>query len=194
MFRMTACRSRGCHDRLLVAKQSLLVGLDAIPVLGKLSTRSDDLSLGLPERIESKISPEPNSGCWLWTAGTDARGYARIQTGNKPKRAHRVVYEMLVGPIPSGLVLDHLCRVHGCVNPEHLEPVTQKTNIFRGEGIAAKHILKTHCDFGHEFTPENTYQHAKGWRYCKACRKETDHKRRTEPGRAAYMRAWRAAR
>jgi len=86
------------------------------------------------ERFWSKV--EKTVSCWLWTAST-RRGYGQFVINNKPTPAHRFAYEQLVGDIPRGLQLDHLCRVRNCVNPEHLEPVTSRENILRGEGICA---------------------------------------------------------
>ena len=85
--------------------------------------------------------------------------------------AHRVVYEILVGPIPVGLELDHLCRNRACVNPDHLEPVTTRTNLLRGYSPWACRARQTHCKRGHEFTPENTYGTGDGRRYCRTCRR-----------------------
>lgn len=103
-------------------------------------------------RFMSKI--DKTATCWLWIGGLDAYGYGQFDRHDK---AHRVAYEMLVGPIPEGLVIDHLCRVRRCVNPEHMEPVTHGENNLRGIGPAAVHAAQTHCIRGHEFTPENTY-------------------------------------
>lgn len=128
------------------------------------------------------------SGCWLWTRGVNQAGYGyhSVPTGHQGSRtigAHRYVYEALVGPIPDGLVLDHLCRVRHCVNPAHLEPVTNAENIRRGEtGLAlanAKRAL-THCKRGHEFTPENTQWRQGRWRVCRTCAR-------------ARNRSWRAS-
>ena len=114
------------------------------------------------------------SGCWHWTGSRDGAGYGRLSDPLRPKSgsmgAHRLSYEMFVGPIPEGLHIDHLCRVPRCVNPEHLEPVTQRENTLRGIGQGALNARKTHCHRGHEYTPENTYHNRSGlWRHCKTC-------------------------
>ena len=106
----------------------------------------------------------PNE-CWLWT-GVTSKGYGLMGAGGRKYRVHRFAYELLVGPIPDGLVLDHLCRVRNCVNPAHLEPVTDLENILRGERAS-----KTHCIHGHEFTPENTSRNAAGHRDCLTCKR-----------------------
>src|SRR5436190_23461888 len=88
--------------------------------------------LGLPLRIEERIEPCPESGCWIFTGNSDQNGYGMTCLNGKMGRAHRLIYEFLVGPIPPGLTLDHLCRVRRCVNPRHVEPVTLRENILRG--------------------------------------------------------------
>lgn len=91
--------------------------------------------------------------CWEWN-GASGRGYGLISDGSGRLRpAHRMMYELLVGPVPEGLDLDHLCRNRGCINPKHLEPVTHKVNINRGRKANAE---KTHCKNGHPFNDENT--------------------------------------
>jgi len=116
--------------------------------------------------------------CWPWLGGS-TNGYGSyyypefLGGGAKTHRAHRVAYELLIGPIPDGLVLDHLCRVTLCVNPAHLEPVTNRENILRGVGIVAVRAAQTHCLVGHELTPENTHIKAKkNERVCLTCRRE----------------------
>lgn len=120
--------------------------------------------------IESRFWSRVNKtdSCWLWTGGLNNTGYGVYKAYGKAYFSHRFSYELLVGPIPEGLVLDHLCRVITCVNPEHLEPVTQHENILRGTGFSAIHAAKTHCSRGHEYSGNNTYSY-RGSRYCKQC-------------------------
>jgi hypothetical protein len=122
-------------------------------------------------RLMEKVSFAA-TGCWEWTGSVNDSGYGKfsLSTTQLSRRAHRVAYELLVGPIPDGLELDHLCRNTICVNPAHLEPVTQAENVRRG-----LNAQKTHCAHGHEFTLENTGRHrSTGWRFCLACRRERD--------------------
>ena len=115
-------------------------------------------------------------GCWEWQGHLDPKGYARvtITTDEGTYRAgilaHRLAFETFVGPIPDGLVLDHLCRNRSCINPEHLEPVTQQENIRRSPvAPQAVNARKTHCKHGHEFTPENTRHYIKNGRPARRC-------------------------
>lgn len=109
--------------------------------------------------------------CWLWTSTIDKSGYARISTGSMYDGtrtiayAHRWAYEHFVGPIPTGLHIDHLCRVRHCVNPEHLEPVTCRENLRRGYWGA----LKTHCPVGHPYSGNNLVLKRDGSRRCREC-------------------------
>jgi hypothetical protein len=123
-------------------------------------------------RFEARIAYEPMSGCWLWL-GTSSRGYGKLSLRGRNVWAHRFAYEAYVGPIPAGLELDHLCRQHCCVNPEHLEAVTHRENILRGEWFVAAHARKTHCVHGHEFNDANTYIRTEKnglSRVCRTCR------------------------
>lgn len=126
----------------------------------------------LPKRVQSKIEPEPNSGCWLWTGSLDKDGYARVSLGGKGKwrRAQRAIYELLIGKIPNGLVLDHLCRNRACVNPEHLEPVSNRVNVLRGVGVAAHNAQMVKCIRGHYF--DAVWGGQRGCRTCSKIRYE----------------------
>jgi hypothetical protein len=84
------------------------------------------------ERFWSKVDRQPDDGCWLWTGAVTVDGYGRLRaTSTVEVRAHRYAYELLVGPIPEGLTLDHLCERPACVRPEHLEPVEHAENVRR---------------------------------------------------------------
>lgn len=109
--------------------------------------------------------------CWKWTKATQ-QGYG-IFTGPKRKqyKAHRFAYLSLVGPIPEGLQLDHLCRNRDCVNPDHLEPVTGKINKLRGKTVNQANSLKTHCPNGHPYNEINTYFSHEGKRSCRVCQR-----------------------
>jgi len=96
-------------------------------------------------------------------------GYGTIYANGASRLAHRVAYELVVGPIPDGLHIDHLCRRPICVNPAHLEAVTQRENTRRGNGATARNGRKTHCPAGHEYTDGNTYLARTGRRTCRSC-------------------------
>jgi hypothetical protein len=134
----------------------------------------------LRERFDAKAVP--GSGCWGWTGGHDANGYAKLSVDGATKNAHRIGYELYVGPIPDGLQIDHLCHTHdsscmggttcphrGCVNPQHLEPVTQRANVLRGEGPAGRNARRTHCKNDHEYNERNTRIGPRGNRMCREC-------------------------
>jgi len=98
----------------------------------------DTLVSRIPSRIVSKIKfGATDDECWIWTGVCTKDGYGRITIDGKQKSAHRVVYELTVGPIPEGLELDHLCMVTGCVSPFHLEPVTRSVNMSRARKARA---------------------------------------------------------
>lgn len=109
-----------------------------------------------------KVARGADNECWEWTASRRGGGYGQIHFRRINRPAHRVAYELLVGPIPPGLTLDHLCRNRRCVNPAHLEPVTISENVRRAVGGG------THCKRGHEFTPDNVLFIPDG-RKCKTC-------------------------
>src|SRR6266436_3195576 len=116
------------------------------------------------------------SGCWLWTASKTLDGYGHFKVGKAAPLAHRWLYEQLYGPIAAGMQCDHLCRVRHCVNPFHLEIVSQKVNISRGN-VAMRFGSRTHCSRGHQYTGENTYILPRtGERRCRICSKMRDRK------------------
>lgn len=124
--------------------------------------------------ISERIKINEN-GCWEWQKSITRQGYGNFRKGGRIHLSHRVAFEIYVGRIPDGLQIDHLCRNRSCCNPDHLEAVTQRQFILRGESWAGKHARKTHCPHGHEYTEENTY-----WRktpsgvgrMCRTCRKQ----------------------
>lgn len=94
------------------------------------------------ERILTKRQITP-SGCWLWTGARNDSGYGRVGIGGSRTGAvHRVAYELLIGPVPAALDLDHLCRVRHCFNPKHLEPVTRSENLRRGVGVGGRRVKR----------------------------------------------------
>jgi hypothetical protein len=112
--------------------------------------------------------------CWQWKLKPTIWGYGRIvvcATPRKAMQAHRFSFEMLIGPVPDGLELDHLCRNRMCVKPTHLEPVPPQVNKLRGESPTARNARKTHCKYGHDFSdPTVLILAANGKRKCRVCR------------------------
>lgn len=145
-----------------------------------------------PLRLRAFIAQLDTTGgpdaCWTWRGHTSTDGYGVF--GKNSERAHRVAYELMVREIPEGMNVDHTCHNHDescaggvgcrhrrCVNPAHLEAVTQRENVLRSRHTMPHHnAAKTHCRRGHAYTPENTYSRrtAKGYarRECKTCRRE----------------------
>lgn len=130
---------------------------------------------GTPEerfwRMVNKGGPIPNhrpelGACWLWTGTTIKGGYGRFTSGGHKILAHRFAYELLVGPVPGGFELDHLCRVPSCANTTHVEPVSHQVNCQRGSGSKRK----VSCLRGHQFNAENTYLTPGGRRQCRTCK------------------------
>ncbi len=127
--------------------------------------------------------------CWWWTGTIVPDGYGNFRVEGKTVGAHRWSYKYLVGPVPKGLELDHLCRNPACVNPDHLEAVNHRENCLRGEGVSAINARKTECLRGHPFSGANLVIEKSGQRYCRKCKNEQTrrHKRlKREQARQAH--------
>jgi hypothetical protein len=153
--------------RYLLAKRRFCSKACSNKVTGRKLALPLPVAKVLPAHIDAKID-RVESGCWEWTGAVNANGYGIVAVHRKTEGAHRVVYEILAGSIPAGLHIDHLCRNRRCVNPAHLEPVTQAENNRRA--------MRTHCLRGHEFTPENTYRPPRTSRaperFCRQCQRD----------------------
>ena len=117
------------------------------------------------DRLMAKVETSP-SGCWEWRAAMFANGYGQFRHKGQNVKAHRIAYELLVGLIPEGLTIDHLCSNKRCVNPDHLEPVTQLENTRRATA------RKTECASGHPWVEENIYTDRRGWNRCLVCHRD----------------------
>jgi hypothetical protein len=123
----------------------------------------------LPPELRTSIA----LGCWTWTGGISGSGYA-YKEGH---RLSRWVYEVAYGPVPEGLVIDHLCRNRACIRPDHLEAVTQTENLARGNTMNRVNRSKTACKHGHPYSTENTHvvvnnRYPNGKRVCRPCQRD----------------------
>jgi len=109
--------------------------------------------------------------CWEWT-GLIRKGYGRVYADGNMRSVHRLMWETLVGPIPSHLQIDHLCKNKPCCNPDHLELVTSAENTHRGNA-GWNSAIKTHCPQNHPLSGPNLYVDPRGCRGCRACRSES---------------------
>jgi len=149
------------------------------------------------DRLLRKVIVDPATGCWIWTGTlTKPGGYGQFKIDGANVCTHRWAYTYFRGPIPDGLVLDHVgCDRPPCCNPWHVTPTTDAVNTMRGgTSVGAVNAAKTHCLRGHEFTPENTYrQSTAGTRGCKTCRtidsRNRYRRRKGIPPDAPLMRA-----
>lgn len=139
------------------------------------------------QRFFAKVAPPNGQGCMLWIGAIQGDGYGHFKVAGRMVKAHRFAYEMWAGPIPDGLHLDHLCRVRNCVAPGHLEPVTNRENILRGEARAARQARQSHCRNGHPLFGDNLVRSAaaRGQRVCRTCRLTWRRERRASLRRVA---------
>ena len=128
----------------------------------------------LEHRFWAKV--QITDGCWIWQAAR-TKAYGQFRRPGRSGLAHRLAWEDRYGPIPTGLELDHLCRNALCVKPEHLEPVTHRENLLRGNTTVASRAAQTHCIHGHPYDDANTYRYPGGGRNCRVCRREQNKRR-----------------
>lgn len=135
------------------------------------STETPICRLPDSDRFWVKVDRQTDDSCWPWLGGISTTGYGHTWRDGKTHLAHRIAYELAVGPVPVDLTLDHLCRNRWCVNPAHLEPTTQRINNIRSDGPSGRNARLTHCLRGHEFTPANTYRPPQrpNSRMCRRC-------------------------
>lgn len=130
-------------------------------------------------RFWARVSGGDVATCWLWMGYRNRTGYGKFQVGGQSVLAHRYAFEAMRGTGAAELALDHLCRTRACVNPWHLEPVTQAENVRRGAPAR-----KSHCANGHEYSPENTYMRpakGEGRRDCRTCIRDRVRRYRQRP-------------
>lgn len=160
------CTIPGCAKPIYVKRDGLCTGHYKRKRLGKpMHPKSTD------ERFWEKVTESP-TGCWEWQANRGPLGHGLFAlTTDRPVAAHRYAYERLIGPIPDGLHLDHLCRNPPCVNPWHLDAVPNGVNVLRGDAPPAENARKSECVRGHEFDAGNTYITPDGRRMCRTCQR-----------------------
>lgn len=124
----------------------------------------------LAARFWAKV--RKGDGCWEWQACLSRKGYGQFKISGRAQQAHRVSFILAGRDIPEGLGLDHLCRNKKCVRPDHLEAVTNRENVIRGDTVPGRNFRKTHCPYGHELTPENLVK-SRPYRRCLTCHRKS---------------------
>jgi hypothetical protein len=138
-------------------------------------SRLPEQDRGIARRLLAKVEINPDTGCWIWTATRNDKGYGQMWVRGAMRSAHRTAYTLWVGPVEPGLVLDHFkCSTRECCNPEHVRPVTVRENNLRSEvTLAAIAAAATVCPAGHPYTGENLLIDSDGHRRCAECRRDT---------------------
>ena len=127
-------------------------------------------------RFHAKTTRHP-SGCIEWAASRQPNGYGQFFAEGHMLKAHRVAWRLAHGrDVAAGMVLDHLCRNRACVNPEHLEEVTQRVNLLRGDTVTARNAAAKTCAQGHPYDEANTGRRSNGDRLCRTCKRSWDRK------------------
>lgn len=139
-------------------------------------------------RFWAKVALPDGNGCMLWMGAKQLNGYGRFKAEDKSVLSHRFSYELAYGPIPEGMVLDHV-RTRGCVNrhcvaPAHLEAVTQRENLLRGKTLPAANAGVTHCPQGHPYAGENVHDRTRGSRECRSCGRSRAQRKRDKSAAA----------
>jgi HNH endonuclease len=166
---------RPCYNELLAVEKA--TGASADHLFG---SRKDTRSGSDPQQRLLNHIAAGYGGCWIYTGRTDHKGYGTFGWNGRSVIAHRAAYLLLVGPIPDGLTIDHLCRVRRCIRPDHLEPVTLRENMSRKPP-------KTHCPQGHPYSGDNVV-YKRGYQTCRICRRAQSKPRTnlSDPGPAPY--------
>lgn len=144
--------------------------------------RREALGVARPERYQvvdplAKILSNIDVGfCWEWNRKLNNRGYGVTNVNKKRWYVHRLMWTLMVGPIPDGMEIDHMCRNRACCNPEHLDLVTGQVNTLRGVSPASSHAKRDECSYGHEYTAE-TMHVVRGARRCRICERRRDKER-----------------
>jgi len=147
---------------------------EVIPMTAPKSTLTPKQKQTDIERLMQRVVIDPSSGCWQWQGPTNY-GYGRFYSRGVTYRAHRAAYELLVGPVPIGLEMHHLCHNRACVNPSHLQPIERHDHWLLGTSVSLFNATKETCVNGHPFTEENTHIYEKAGRkvrHCRACGRE----------------------